>query len=1456
MKKFKNVATRVAAFSMATLLTCSGVFDNITLLSKNITGNVLGMTEAQAATKGTVNADVFSWDNATVYFLLTDRFKNGDTSNDHSYNRGLDKNGNVISGIDERGTFHGGDFKGITQTIEDGYFNDLGVNALWISAPYEQIHGYIVGGDGSPSFAHYSYHGYYVLDYTNTDANFGTEEDFKELVDTAHKHGIRVVMDIVLNHAGYNSLYDMNEYDFGVVKDGWDDYYFSMSNVNNKDYHSYIDYEGSTTQWGKWWGSWVRAGLPGYTEGGNSSYTMSLSGLPDFKTESTSTVEIPVFLAKKWKEEGRYDKEVSELKNYLSSHGYQMTVTNCISYWLSSWVRDYGVDGFRCDTAKHVEYSSWKTLKNMCTDALKEWKANNPDKKLDDLDFWMTGECWNHGVSYDGYYTDGGFDSMINFDTTGAGVLSLGTVGGKYNDYAGAINTKDDFNVLSYISSHDSTLARGDMVYLGSAFLLLPGGVQIYYGDETNRPLVDGIDFDGNGGAGHSLRSDMNWDSMDEEVLAHWQKVGTFRNSHIAVGAGTNTSVDVASGVAFVRTYSKGNVSDRVAACIGASANTQVTIDVSEAWSDGETVVNYYDSSSAVVTGGKVTFNSGANGTILIADPDGKPLVTVSGDAKFKGTQTVKVGIKDADYAIISVDGAKKFKVNTGDTFTIGETAYEGDTVTVSYKATNDKGTMNGKATFYKAYADEDISGGSSGNNDNKDTQAIVHVKMSDGSAPYLYSWDNNKKNFSGVWPGTKMTEKDLQGYYIATLDTTSAYNVIFNNGSGTQTDDIAGLKGEVWIDVAAGFGSYTVSGDDYEEEVVDNVITIHVKPYGSTAPNLYVWDGAGKAYNGGFPGKQLTEKDDAGFYVFTANASSVNCIISNGSNQNQSGNITGISGEAWITMTASDNSKYDVEKTAKVESKFSLMKAAARSVKNMTSSDYTSDTWSKLYSYVAEADKLVAQGEKEADADAVNTMYNNILAAKNALVLATPKVTNAAVGNKVVKGTAPREATVTVTIGSEKYTATADEITGVWSITANSNLTGSNIITMSATRKGLSSASNSYNMSNGNVDNPVTEDLTVSLKSDITSANVGKQINLSAQALGGSAPYTYSYLVYNNETGVWFRFSDFKTDSKLSWNASSAGNRAFYVEVKDGSGKVVRSSAVNISVTGTTDTLSVTAKSNASSAAKGAKVTITATAAGGTGSYKYSYIIYNKSTNLWFRLADKVSQTTYTWTASDAGNRIFYVDVTDGAGKTVRSNGVSVDVTGTSALTVTGTTSSSDVKAGDTVILKASANGGNSSYKYSYIVYNKTTNEWFRLADKVSSNSYLWKASSAGNRVFYIDVTDGTGKTVRSNAINVNVTATSASTFSVAGSINSSSVSVGSAVTIKGIATGQTGSCTYSFLVYNEKTGEWYRFGTFAATNELTWKASSAGNRKFYVESKDSTGKVVRSAAVTVTVK
>lgn len=595
-----------------------------------ITTMVSASAVATSAETNTKTASSFSWDNASVYFLLTDRFNNGDTSNDHSYNRGLNQDGTVATDIlTDAASFQGGDFKGITQKIDEGYFNNLGVNALWISAPYEQAHGYTVASDGRKSFPHYGYHGYYMLDYTNTDANFGTIEEFKELVDTAHQHGIRIVLDVVMNHPGYATMYDMNEYSYGTLKSGWKDVYYDWANINSN-YYNQIDYDSSASDWSKWWGNdWIRAGIAGYTAGGNDDLTKGVDYLPDFKTESTATVDIPELLKNKWTKEGTYEEKVNYTNNWLESNGYEKTVSNYQICWLSAWVREFGVDGFRCDTAKHVNKEAWGALKTACTDALNEWKSANPDKVLDDTDFWMTGE--NYGMALDptsDYYTTAGFNSMINFEN-GGGLPKLDKLADKYQEYADQINTNDNFNVLTYISSHDDTMASSksgaDMYYQGSAFELLPGAIQIYYGDESGRQKLPNIRLEDGTRltlADHALRSFMNWNEIDTELSEHWQKVGQFRNNHIAVGAGANTAVASTdeNGVAFVRTYDKNGVKDAVAAVISSVANTDITIDVSKAFEDGTKVVNAYDNQEAIVTDGKVTFNSGAHNTILVAE--------------------------------------------------------------------------------------------------------------------------------------------------------------------------------------------------------------------------------------------------------------------------------------------------------------------------------------------------------------------------------------------------------------------------------------------------------------------------------------------------------------------------------------------------------------------------------------------------------------------------------------------------------------------------------------------------------------------------------------------------------------------------------------------------------------------------------------------------------------------
>lgn len=1031
----------------------------------------VGETSVVSASSS-ASGDNFTWDNASVYFLLTDRFRNGDTSNDHSYGRATDASGKPLAGWETNpGTFHGGDFAGITQAINEGYFDNLGVNALWISAPYEQIHGYCDSGKG---FAHYSYHGYYVLDYTETDANFGTREEFKKMVDTAHEHGLRVIMDIVMNHTGYNTVKDMEEFNFGTLLSGAADYKYKLDGVG--DVNSHIDFKSSASDWGRWWGNdWIRSGLPGYTDGGGDDLTRSLEGLPDFRTEQTKSVSIPPILKTKWTQEGTYNAKVSK-------YGNSNTVTGYLTTWLSEWVKEYGVDGFRCDTAKHVEFASWKKLKDACVSALKEWRKNNsskPGAKWDE-DFWMTGECWDHniGYGYDGYYTQGGFDSMINFETQGGGLLSSDRIKGVYNNYATSINSNDKFNQLSYISSHDSTLTRGNLISTGSAFLLLPGGIQIFYGDETNRPLVSGMAFDGNGGAGHSLRSDMNWDSADSSVLAHWQKVGTFRNNHVSIGAGDNKDLTSSSGYAFGRTYSKNGVTDKAAGCIYASSNTNVTIDVSSLWADGQYLVNAYDQSSATVTNGKVTFNSGANGTILIQEPDGRPLMSVKGEPKFSGTQTVTVSLEECTSAKCSIDGGNKFIVKNGDSFTIGNTAYDGDTIKVTLEGENEKGSAKSEFTFVK------VAQGQSTTDPTTTTQPVekakITVKTWDGSAPYAYVWKDSSTALNGAWPGKQLTQKDSDGNYVLELDTTETYNVVLNNGSGAKSADLKNLKGASVLEVTnSSYNSKIVStgtsGGSGSTDPTEDPIVIHVKPYNSsTVPYIYIWDDDKTEYAGAWPGTKLSQKDEDGNYIVTIpNISSVNAILNLGSDSSKTGDITGITGEVLLTVTNEGCSSYKLEKIEAPLSGMALLKKEAREVKIMTASDYTAATWSTVSSLMTSADALIAQGDA-ADETAITDMIAKLQSAKSALKLAQPRLTYAVSGKNIIKGIAVADADVTVNVGGKDYKVKSDDITGEFTATGVT-VTSSSTVKVSVSRNGLSADTYSYSMANGNIENGET---------------------------------------------------------------------------------------------------------------------------------------------------------------------------------------------------------------------------------------------------------------------------------------------------------------------------------------------------------------------------------------------
>ncbi|MEY8850109.1 alpha-amylase family glycosyl hydrolase [Psychroserpens sp. XS_ASV72] len=526
-------------------------------------------------TQNTKQDTPFVWEGANVYFLLTDRFNNGDTSNDVNFDR--TKETGKLRG------FEGGDLKGVTQKVKEGYFTDLGINAIWMTPVVEQIHGGTDEGTGVT----YGFHGYWTKDWTRIDPNYGTKEDLHELVQEAHKRGIRILLDAVINHTGPVTDKDP------VWPEEW---------VRTDKQCSYDNYENTV------------------------SCTL-VANLPDIRTESNEDVDLPPQLVEKWKAEGRYEQEVAELDAFFERTGHPRAPRFYIMKWLTDYITEFGVDGYRCDTVKHTEPYVWEEFKKECNYAFESYKKDNADKILDDNDFYLVGEVYNYGISggkmFDygdkkvNYY-DNMFTAQINFE------FKWNAKDNNYQNlfsrYSGILNNElKDFGVLNYLSSHDDgspfDAKRVKPYESANKLLLSPGTSQVYYGDESARSLVvEGTNGDA------TLRSFMNWsaiknDAKTKSVLEHWQKLGNFREQHPAIGAGVHTLLS-AKPYYFSRTYSKGDFVDQVVIGLDVNKGTK-TLDVSKVFKNETLLHDAYSGKSAVVENGKVSFDTEFNMLLL-----------------------------------------------------------------------------------------------------------------------------------------------------------------------------------------------------------------------------------------------------------------------------------------------------------------------------------------------------------------------------------------------------------------------------------------------------------------------------------------------------------------------------------------------------------------------------------------------------------------------------------------------------------------------------------------------------------------------------------------------------------------------------------------------------------------------------------------------------------------------
>lgn len=220
--------------TISCLNTVAAGVKNIPVTVKDIYGNVYTTATNVTVTERKKSAGDFDWDEAVIYFAVTDRFFDGDAENNNAYGVG-DYN------IGEKGgsSYHGGDFAGLNQKLD--YLKDLGVNTIWITPIVENItedqH------DNKTDTATYGYHGYWASDFTKLNKHLGTEQQFKALLDAAHSKGMKIMVDVVLNHAGYGTekyfnsiLTDADGNSISMIRDSsntisGDDKYDSLSDL-------------------------------------------------------------------------------------------------------------------------------------------------------------------------------------------------------------------------------------------------------------------------------------------------------------------------------------------------------------------------------------------------------------------------------------------------------------------------------------------------------------------------------------------------------------------------------------------------------------------------------------------------------------------------------------------------------------------------------------------------------------------------------------------------------------------------------------------------------------------------------------------------------------------------------------------------------------------------------------------------------------------------------------------------------------------------------------------------------------------------------------------------------------------------------------------------------------------------------------------------------------------------
>jgi len=428
-----------------------------------------------------------------VYFILPDRFENGDPAND----RGGIKGDRLKTGFDpaSKGFYHGGDLKGLIARLD--YIKGLGATAVWVGPVFQNK-----AVQGPPGLESAGYHGYWITDFTRVDAHFGSNAEFKALVDAAHGRGLKVYMDIIANHTA------------DVIQ------YREQGGAVPYAYRSRADYPYSRR--GGAGGAAINPGFSGDQDSSEANFaklTDPTFAYTPFVPAGESHVKVPDWLNDPAFYHNRgnttFTGESSRFGDFVGLDDLfteHPRVREGMIAIYRQWIEQFGIDGYRIDTARHVDPGFWKAF---IPAMLETAKARGIPH------FAIFGEVAREGPDngYIAQYTRrDGYPAVLDFAFQGAVRAALGQ--GKGTEVLAELFDGDvlyeggeqaALAMPTFLGNHDmgrlSMLLRRDRPGMSEAelearvrlahvmLLTLRGSPVIYYGDEQGF-VGDGNDND------------------------------------------------------------------------------------------------------------------------------------------------------------------------------------------------------------------------------------------------------------------------------------------------------------------------------------------------------------------------------------------------------------------------------------------------------------------------------------------------------------------------------------------------------------------------------------------------------------------------------------------------------------------------------------------------------------------------------------------------------------------------------------------------------------------------------------------------------------------------------------------------------------------------------------------------------------------------------------------------